>query len=101
MTSVLISRFVLNLRGVYTPGGSTSGSQHLSRFSDIRFANNVVGNLGAPLGFEEEEERDFSSGSEGEDIRVAIISDDPLMECYPSDSSDDTPVAASEDEVSD
>ncbi len=80
ITSILISRFIMNLRGVYTPGGSAAGSQQLSRFSDIRFANSVVGNLGAPLGFEEEEERHVADKPEGEEIEVVHISDDPLME---------------------
>lgn len=84
MTSILISRFVINLRGVYTPGGSTAGSIHLSRFSDARFANGIVGNLGAPLGFGEEEDNNISSTPEGENAQVTCISDNPLMEYFPS-----------------
>lgn len=90
----------MNLRGVYTPGGGASGSLHLSRFSDIRFANSIVGNLGAPLGFEEEEERGLASRPEGGDIQAVNISDNPLMEYLPSafPGSDDTPVVATEEE---
>lgn len=104
MMSILISRFVLNLRGVYTPGGGAAESQHPSRFSDVRFANSVVGTLGAPLDFGEEEERSLASRFEGEGAEVAKISDNPLMEHYPSVSSDsvDIPSVASEGvEVSD
>jgi len=50
VTSILISRFMLNLRGVYTTSDSDlTSSFHPSKFSDIRFVNTVVGNLGAPL----------------------------------------------------
>ena len=78
----------MNLRGVYVPKDSAGGSFHASRFSDIRFANSIVGNLGAPLGFEEEEHRSLADRPEAEDIRVVNISDNPLMEHFPSASSD-------------
>ncbi|KAI0928584.1 hypothetical protein AcW2_004547 [Taiwanofungus camphoratus] len=46
-TSVLLCRFFLNLRQVYTSGGD---SQFLpSQMSDVRSASKFVGNLGAPL----------------------------------------------------
>ncbi|KAL4248667.1 hypothetical protein ABKN59_006252 [Abortiporus biennis] len=50
-TSILITRFMLNLRGVYLTNDrtSSSGSFHSSKMSDIHFASSVVGNLGAPL----------------------------------------------------
>lgn len=80
----------MNLRGVYTPGGTTSGSLHRSGFSDIRFANSIVGNLGAPLEFEEEEHRSLSSRPRGEGILVVNISDNPLMEYLPSASLGET-----------
>lgn len=83
MTSILISRVIMNLRGVYTPGVNAVGSLHLSRFSDVRFANSIVGNLGAPLAFEEEH-RTLTNGPEGKNIPVVNISDDPLTEYLPS-----------------
>ncbi|KAK7685564.1 hypothetical protein QCA50_011431 [Cerrena zonata] len=48
ITIIFLSRFMLNLRGVYlkTEPGDTSQSYILS---DPRFAENLVGNLGAPL----------------------------------------------------
>ncbi len=73
------------------PGGSASDSLHLSRFSDIRFADNIVGNLGAPLGSGEEEQRSLASRPDSEDIQVVNISNDPLMEYLPSASTDDVP----------
>ncbi len=100
MTSILISRFILNLREVYTPGDSATGSLRFSRFSDIQFANSIIGNLGAPLRFGEEEEESLDSRPEGEGTLVAIISDNP-MEYYSSTSLDGTTSAPfEEDEVS-
>lgn len=98
--SILVSRFIMNLRGVYTPGGSAPGSLHLSKLSDVRFANSVVGNLGAPLGFEEEEEKGLASRPEDEDVELAKISDNPLMEYLPLSSPDDTIGATPEEAVS-
>ncbi len=71
----------MNLRGVYTPGSSAAGSLHLSKFSDLQFADSIIGNLGAPLGFEEE----YNSANRPEDgdIQVVNISDNPLMEYFP------------------
>ncbi len=100
MTSILISRFIMNLRAVYTPGGSTAGSLHLSRLSDIQFANSIVGNLGAPLGFEEEEHMSLASRSEGEDIQVAVVSNNPLMEYLPPVPDDAPSIAPEEEEIS-
>ncbi len=78
---------MMNLRGVGTLDDSDAASLHLSRVSDVRFANSIVGNLGAPLGFEEGR-RNFTSGPEGEDesSQVANILDSPSMEYSPSTS---------------
>ncbi len=65
MTSVLISRFILNLRGAYESGGYANSSLHLSRLSDIRFANSIVGDLSTPLGFEGEEHTNLTNRPEG------------------------------------
>ncbi|KAI0331800.1 hypothetical protein GY45DRAFT_1369766 [Cubamyces sp. BRFM 1775] len=52
-TSILISRFMLNLRQVAGRGSddlsSASMIQGTSRFSSVRFAADIVGDLGAPL----------------------------------------------------
>ena len=48
LTIIFLSRFMLNLRGVYLktePGEITEGYM----MSEPRFAENLVGNLGAPL----------------------------------------------------
>ncbi|KAI0078644.1 hypothetical protein K474DRAFT_1706364 [Panus rudis PR-1116 ss-1] len=56
ITTILITRFILNLRTVFlTSGGNqmNASSLHMSQFSVPQFAgvaNSVVGNLGAPLG---------------------------------------------------
>ncbi|KAL4251377.1 hypothetical protein ABKN59_005566 [Abortiporus biennis] len=70
VTSILISRFMLNLRGVYLPKDDSSDSFHPSNISDLQFASNIVGNLGAPLNhsseshFEELELRNLGEGKE-------------------------------------
>lgn len=48
VTVIFLSRFMLNLRGVYL---KSSGGELTSIFavSDVQFATNIVGNLGAPL----------------------------------------------------
>ncbi len=76
---------MINLRGVYLSGDDTTSSLHLSKLSDIRFASITVGNLGAPLGFEEEERRSFTDRLEleGKEHEVANISNDPLKEYFP------------------
>ncbi|KAI0754201.1 hypothetical protein C8Q80DRAFT_1137519 [Daedaleopsis nitida] len=58
-TVVFVSRFMLNLRGVYLSGGAnyvTSSAAHSFRdrdpaatLSDIHFSASIIGNLGAPL----------------------------------------------------
>lgn len=48
LTSILISRFILDLRNIDLSGIDNSTTQ--SRFSSVYFASNVVGNLGASLG---------------------------------------------------
>jgi len=48
VTSVIISRFILNLRGVSKPNQASGGGSS-SRFSSVRFMNYMAGNLGAPL----------------------------------------------------
>lgn len=78
ITSILISRFMINLRGIYTRSGSTASSLHLSESSDIRFANSVFGNLATPLGLIEEAQRRVPSSPESEDIQIVNVSGSPL-----------------------
>ncbi|KAI0942142.1 hypothetical protein AcV7_002659 [Taiwanofungus camphoratus] len=47
LTSILLSRFFLNLRQVYLSRGDND--IQLSQMSDLRFASKIVGNMGAPL----------------------------------------------------
>lgn len=62
-------------------GGSVSSPLHLSGISDLHFANSLVGSLGAPLGFEEEDSECLlpTSRPDREEPQVDI-SDDPLTE---------------------
>lgn len=80
LTSILISRFILNLRGIFlSPGGSnaTTSTLRMSQMSSLHFASGIAGNLGAPLGdpADAEDRIDDSSTARGE---VAYVSDDPL-----------------------
>lgn len=55
-TVIFLTRFMLNLRGVYlsdttTYGSTTSTSRFGAPHSGIRFSSSVVGNMGAPLSF--------------------------------------------------
>lgn len=80
LTSILISRFILNLRGIFlSPGGSnaTTSTLRMSQMSSLHFASSIAGNLGAPLGdlVDAEDRIDDSSTARGE---VAYVSDDPL-----------------------
>ncbi|KAH9939942.1 hypothetical protein B0H21DRAFT_755571 [Amylocystis lapponica] len=76
LSSILISRFLLNLREVYLSGHGTDGSTTLpSKISTARFASAFAGNLGAPLqdaAFDSEE-------TASEEEERAYISDDPLV----------------------
>lgn len=57
LPQLLLSRFIINLRQVDSPGTNTSTDQHPSRFSIPNFRvptmDEVVGNLGEPLEFGE------------------------------------------------
>lgn len=57
LPQLLLSRFIINLRQVDSPGTNTSADQHPSRFSMPNFRvptmDEVVGNLGEPLEFVE------------------------------------------------
>ncbi|KAL4247834.1 hypothetical protein ABKN59_007540 [Abortiporus biennis] len=90
MASILISRFMLNLRAVYMPDDNLPSSFHPSKMSDLHFAStSIVGNLGAPLEV-------APAGLEGDDIHMDEMeglqesmheSSNPLsvdMELFPS-----------------
>jgi len=87
LTSILISRFFLDLREVYlsgqNPEGSTTAPSHMSA---VQFAS-AAGNLGAPLValFDPEERHDWVH-NEDEDEETPRVSDDPLMVGLRSDS---------------
>ncbi|KIK51984.1 hypothetical protein GYMLUDRAFT_50193 [Collybiopsis luxurians FD-317 M1] len=52
--NILISRFMLNLRTVYSPEEMSAERQ---QYSGLQFAaNSIIGNIGAPLGRESMEE---------------------------------------------
>lgn len=71
LTVIFLSRFMLDLRGLYlqpgaTHGESADGSGHT--FSDVRFTTSVVvGNLGAPLSHASVDSKDSSSTCGGRD----------------------------------
>ncbi|THH31060.1 hypothetical protein EUX98_g3132 [Antrodiella citrinella] len=77
ITAILISRFLLNLRRVYIVSDESSKSFHASRFSDLRFANSVTGNMGAPLATMSE--KDLEHGDDEEPEREEVFSKDPML----------------------
>ncbi len=89
MTWVLISRFMMNLRGAYYK--PDVGSLHFSGLSNIQFANDNFGSLAAPVWIEEAELR----WPDGEDRQVGEVSDELPVEHFPS-ASDDTRDTATE-----
>ncbi|KAJ3476988.1 hypothetical protein NLI96_g10777 [Meripilus lineatus] len=74
LSSIVISRFILDLREVYISKNQESNN----RMSSVRFASQLSGNIGAPLG--------EASGSRGGDDAVenapapVFVSEDPLAE---------------------
>ncbi|KAI0696085.1 hypothetical protein BC835DRAFT_894937 [Cytidiella melzeri] len=59
LTSILVSRFMLNLRDSVSEGSTESGL-HMSDMSDVRFASQrsfrLVGNLGNPIHIDDDDE---------------------------------------------
>ncbi|KAI0786285.1 hypothetical protein C8Q75DRAFT_808680 [Abortiporus biennis] len=51
IVSILMSRFLLNLRGVYLPNDNSADSPFRPSeiTSNLQFASSIIGNLGAPL----------------------------------------------------
>ena len=74
LTSILLSRFILDLRSIYLAKGDTSSSAN--QVTSVRFASNIEENLGASLdiSWATGEERDID---EEEDTNI-VYSDNPL-----------------------
>ena len=74
LTSILLSRFILDLRSIHLSEDQSSGSTH--QVTSVRFATNIEGNLGASLdiSWATGEERDIDE-EEDNDI---VHSDHPL-----------------------
>ena len=74
LTSILLSRFILDLRSIYLSKGDTSGSAN--RVTSVRFASNIENNLGASL------DVSWATGEEpgidGEEDNDIVYSDHPL-----------------------
>jgi hypothetical protein len=66
--SVLMNRFLINLRSLDHPGTSDSDAQHFSRFSALNFrvSNSIIGNIGQPLDYGTEQ----ADADEDSDINV-------------------------------
>ena len=92
-TTIFLSRFMLNLRGVYLPDSTdmNPGSSSRQCPSEIRFASSIVGNLGAPLETRMEEvsiesateirdtdDEGITMADEADSDKIEI-SDDPMM----------------------
>ncbi len=77
---VLLSRFIINLRQIDSPGTDTSANQHQSRFSVLNLRmptmDDVVGNLGEPLDFDVEhrldDEDDVQDGGADADLNAEL-----------------------------
>ncbi|KAL4248671.1 hypothetical protein ABKN59_006272 [Abortiporus biennis] len=85
--SILTTRFLLTLRGVYVSNRDSSDSSyspHPSKMSDLNFANTVqvVGNLGAPLAYLSQpgpDEHGDNIYDEDENEELFYISSNPLF----------------------
>jgi len=82
LNSILISRFILNLRGVYLYGtdskASSNSSLKLSDISTLQFADDMAGNLGAPLDDILTDVDERTERVAGDDEEIAYVSNDPL-----------------------
>lgn len=76
ITIIFLSRFMLNLRGVYFTTESGEDSQYRS-LSDPHFASNLVGNLGAPLDIELTPSAILTRGTSDYDADVDYMDDSP------------------------
>ncbi|KAI0786280.1 hypothetical protein C8Q75DRAFT_289941 [Abortiporus biennis] len=83
LSSILVSRFILNLRGVYLPNDNQLESFRPSKMSNLHFASQIVGNLGAPLSLSSHSEiggfgGDFDWETEEGTVEVVQESSNPL-----------------------
>ena len=76
ISSILLSRFILDLRSVYVTE-SNSGS---GRMSSLRFASQFSGNIGAPL----EEASTWTTNAADNEPEPMLFSDDPMAEVLTS-----------------
>ena len=83
LTSILITRFLLNLRQVarvadLSPSGATSSPVISTQFPSVRLSTGLLGNLGAPLrsGYDSTDDHTEADG-ELEDKLVYV--DEPLL----------------------
>ena len=72
--SILISRFLLNLRSIYTTGSGSDPENTISTVKSVSFANIIVGNLGAPL-----RNSIYGSSNHDEDEGEIYVTSDPLL----------------------
>lgn len=93
----MISRFILNLRGVYLYGtdskASTNSSLKLSDISTLQFADDMAGNLGAPLDDILTDVEERTERAAGDEEEIAYVSNDPLTVGLPLEDSEERLVA--------
>ncbi|KAJ3554823.1 hypothetical protein NM688_g2904 [Phlebia brevispora] len=77
LQSINISRFVTNLRHVYMSDGSNRALGSL-RMSSVRFANSIVGNIGAPLHVSEDHDPEMHLSTRRSRSIRSIRSNNPL-----------------------
>ncbi|KAJ3476985.1 hypothetical protein NLI96_g10774 [Meripilus lineatus] len=75
-SSIILSRFILDLRSVYM-SDTNSGS---GRTSSVRFATQISGNIGAPL----EEASTWTTNAADNEPEPMLFSDDPMVEVLTS-----------------
>ena len=81
---MLVSRFLLDLRSVYL---ADHGQNSIKPPSSIRFAESIIGNIGAPL----ETSLVFNAGDEEELYeKRAVYSNDPLSFLLETESVEDS-----------
>ncbi|KAI0082851.1 hypothetical protein K474DRAFT_1767614 [Panus rudis PR-1116 ss-1] len=71
LSAIIICRFLLDLRTIYPDNSSTFTGEPMTAQSSVRFANSVVGNIGAPL-----RTNDLSWSSIAEDTEPSGPGDD-------------------------
>ncbi|KAJ3476720.1 hypothetical protein NLI96_g10968 [Meripilus lineatus] len=82
VSSILISRFILDLRGIYASGNQESDKA----MSSVKFAARITGNLGAPL----EDASTWDTNAADNTTESVILSDRPFAEGLLSQSVNET-----------